>query len=494
MIVPAAQLSQLLDQVIDSVALMRPELCIIATFVLVILSNLFVDKHYKHSSFVLTVLGLFCTLFFLFQQTAFEDSQGFFDMYLIDSLSVKSRIIIVFFTIVIAFFTKSSEQDAELGDFFSLLLGATLGLFVLSSTTNWLLTFIGIELISISSYILVGYFSQDKQQAEASMKYALFGAVCSAVMLYGLSFLYGFTGSLNFADRQYMVGMIEAPDALVYIALLFVFVGIGFKLSFVPLHLWSPDVYEGAPTAVTAFLSTLPKIAVITFLVRLIDFSTITNFTYAEFSTTIIIVASIASMLIGNLVALVQRNAKRMLAYSSIGHTGILLMLSLYLRGNENTLFYYLTAYSLMNIGTFMCIAILEKKNGDADIAKYKGLGKSYPILFSCLTILLISLVGLPPTMGFVGKLLVFSEVFESYQESHSVLTLWLLIIGALTSVISLFYYFKIPLYAFLREQDLPIVRSSAISKVLFLTVLLFTIFILLLGVFPNWMMNVLSI
>ncbi|MNL16647.1 NADH-quinone oxidoreductase subunit N [compost metagenome] len=276
-------------------------------------------------------------------------------------------------------------------------------------------------------------------------------------------------------------------------AFLFLLTGIGFKLSFAPFHVWSPDVYQGAPTPITAYLSTVPKIGALVLLSRLLASWTDSPFYYSEFLTTITIIIAIATMLIGNLAALKQKDMKRMMAYSSIGHTGILLMVALvYVQHDIDVLLFYLTIYALMNIAVFLFIDQLEQGIGSTKIESYAGLGKKYPLLFVCFSILLISLIGLPPTAGFIGKLLVFSKVFEQYQVANEVSLLVLLIVGALTSVISLFYYFKIPLQAFLRDNqtvvDLPKFNIFLISIAVSISII-----VVILGIYPSLLLNFLK-
>src|SRR5690606_21555062 len=238
----------------------------------------------------------------------------------------------------------------------------------LSSTSHWLMAFIGIEIVSIASYILVGYFSQNKTQSEAAMKYVLFGSVCAAVMLYGLSLVYGLTGSLDFQSAEHLKGLMDAPQAVITLALLFVFAGIGFKLSFVPFHVWSPDVYQGAPTAITAFLSTIPKVGAIILFARLYGSWSSTAFYFSELRTWFITTVAIVTMLVGNLAALRQQDVKRMMAYSSIGHTGLLLMAVFAYQDSSSYLLFYIVAYVIMNLATFIFIDQIEQQTGSTSL------------------------------------------------------------------------------------------------------------------------------
>ncbi len=483
-------ISSFLDQIIVSIPYFKPELTLIVTFIGTILASLFIDKYWKHASFVITIIGLLLSgCYLLGQGISRVEIAGFFDMISIDAFAIAARMIILLATILIAVFIQQRHQERPLGDLYAVLLTATLGLNLLTMSSNWLMIFIAVETVSISSYIMVGYFSTTKVQSEAALKYVLFGSVCAAVMLYGLSLLYGFTGNLNFDAPSHIAGLMEAPKVMISIALLFLLTGIGFKLSFFPFHVWSPDVYEGAPTAITSYLATVPKIAVVVLLSKLLSTWLNVSFYFSDFLIYVIIAIAIATMLIGNLAALRQQDAKRMMAYSSIGHTGILLMAVLVYQNNEsNVLLFYLSIYALMNIAVFIFIDTLEASLETTSIDSYRGLGKQFPLLFTSFSIVLIALVGLPPTAGFVGKLLVFSKVFEQYKDFQSFGLLALLIVGALTSVISLFYYFKIPLNAFLRDTT----EFSAIkfNIVLLCIGILCTLTVLILGIFPDFLLS----
>jgi len=483
-------ISSFLDQIIVSIPYFKPELTLIVTFIGTILASLFIDKHWKHTSFTITLIGLLLSGCYLVGQGISQvEIAGFFDMIHIDAFAIAARLIILLSTILIAVFIQQRHQERPLGDLYAVLLTATLGLNLLTMSSNWLMIFIAVETVSISSYIMVGYFSTTKVQSEAALKYVLFGSICAAVMLYGLSLLYGFTGNLNFDAPSHIAGLMEAPQIMISIALLFLLTGIGFKLSFFPFHVWSPDVYQGAPTVITTYLATVPKIAVVVLLSKILSAWLNVSFYFSDFLTYVIIAIAIATMLIGNLAALRQQDAKRMMAYSSIGHTGILLMAVLVYQNKEsNVLLFYLSIYALMNIAVFIFIDALETGLGNTSIESYRGLGKQFPLLFTSFSIVLIALIGLPPTAGFVGKLLVFSKVFEQYQNFQSFSLLALLIVGALTSVISLFYYFKIPLNAFLKDGTTsPAVKFNA---VLLCIGILCTLAVLILGIFPGLLLS----
>lgn len=483
-------ISNILDQIIASIPLFKPELVLIIGFIVCIFVALFLEKRWKNSTFIGCMVTLVFSLYYLVGQLS-TTGTGFSGMWLIDTLSTYARLVIICSTLIIAIFLQQ-RHPKDNGDVYSILLAATLGMHVLSCTSNWLMAFIGIEMVSIASYILVGYFSQNKVQSEAAMKYVLFGSVCAAVMLYGLSLIYGLTGNLDFQSAAHLQGLMDAPESIVTLALLFVFAGIGFKLSFVPFHVWSPDVYQGAPTAITAFLSTIPKVGAIVLFARLYQSWSSTAFYFSELSTLFIIVVAIVTMLVGNLAALRQQDVKRMMAYSSIGHTGLLLMAVFAYQDAFNYLLFYIVAYVIMNLATFIFIDQIEQQTGSTSLLSYAGLGKKMPLLFTAFTVVAISLIGIPPTVGFVAKLMVFTSTFSVFQSSGDTGTLLLLIVGALTAVISLFFYFKIPLYAFLRNSDQPVAPNTPISVLLIIAYIL-TISVVIFGIFPNWLMGILS-
>ncbi|MFZ4261726.1 NADH-quinone oxidoreductase subunit N [Sphingobacterium sp. HJSM2_6] len=486
-----------LNQIIGSIHLFFVELVLALGFLLTIGASLFLDKRWKNSSFIVSILTFIAGLIVLGTQYQYY-TIGFFGMLTLDPLSFFARALILIGILISCVYIHHDVQhkpnNKRVGDLYAMLIAACIGMNTLCLTSNWLLAFIALEMVSICSYIMVGYFAADKKQTEAAMKYALFGSVCAAVMLYGLSLIYGFTGNLDFASQRHIQGLIDAPEVMCSIALLFVFTGIGFKLSFVPFHLWTPDVYEGAPTPITAFLSTIPKIAAVALFARLAEAWISTQFYFSDLSFLFISFVAIVTMLVGNLIALRQTEIKRMMAYSSIGHTGFLMMAIIsYSSGQQQMLLFYLVVYTLMNLASFGFIMLIERQINSTNLKDYAGLGKKFPVLFSCFSFVGIALIGLPPTAGFVGKLLVFSSIFDLFQNSQDSNFLWLLIVGALTSVISLFYYFKIPLYAFLRNAEKERTITSLSFSTTYAIVILLTLGILIIGIFPSLLLHLIS-
>jgi NADH-quinone oxidoreductase subunit N len=299
-------------------------------------------------------------------------------------------------------------------------------------------------MVSLSSYILAGFLKEERPSNEAALKYVIFGALASGLMIYGASLLYGLTGQTNLLDIRQIVatGGLSRPALL--ISVIFIFAGLGYKVSAAPFHMWTPDVYEGAPTAVTAFLSVGPKAAGFALLVRFF-FSTFAvpfeagwrAVTSIDWPLLLAVVAA-ATMTIGNVTALVQTNVKRMLAYSSIAHAGYILMGAVTLNGEGGmAVLFYLTVYYLMNLGAFLVVILVARQLGSEDVSAYKGLIHRAPFLAIAMTIFLLSLTGIPLTAGFIGKVYLFAAVVN--QKLY-----WLAVVGLLNSVVSLYYYAKV--------------------------------------------------
>jgi len=354
--------------------------------------------------------------------------------------------------------------------------------------------YISVEMVSIASYLMAAYRSDTAVSTEAGMKYVLFGATSSAIMLYGISLLYGFAGTTDIFAANFITNLLLVNPVSVSLAIVLVMVGIGFKLSFVPMHFWVPDVYQGAATPVTAYLSTLPKIAGFALLITFLR-----PFVFAEYWSAFdfrlfLSVVGIVTMIVGNLAAIWQTNIKRLLAYSSIGHTGFALMAVATFSGQGiSSLVFYLAVYAVANIAALMLATYYVNKIGAATLDSFKGVGLRYPLPSICFVVILISLAGLPVTAGFNGKVLVFSAAYTMYQQTNNGWLLALMITGAATTLIALFYYIKIPLFLFLKKNehhadDLIVNHRYLLIMVCFLTVLL-----LFIGIFPQFLSNMLN-
>jgi NADH-quinone oxidoreductase subunit N len=339
-----------------------------------------------------------------------------------------------------------------------LALTLTLGMMLLIASNNILMLYLGMELLSFTSYLLTGFVDRDERTTEAAVKYLLYGAVASGVMVYGLSLLYGLTGSLDFsAIRAYLVSH-QVSGAMLFIAAAFLFTGLGFKIAAFPFHLWSPDVYEGAPIAFSAFLSVGPKAAGFAALIRVLyqvfGLGSATEVVpLAHFDWTFMIaVISALTMTVGNLAALPQRNIKRMLAYSSIAHAGYLLMaVASQSPFGVSAAFFYFSVYLLMNLAAFLVAIVVANIHYSERLEGYEGLGwkgGQGAFLASVMAIALFSLAGIPPFAGFIGKVYLLLAVLKKGPALY-----WLAVVAVLNTVISLYYYARIVKMMFLSRR-----------------------------------------
>jgi NADH-quinone oxidoreductase subunit N len=363
-------------------------------------------------------------------------------------------------------------------EYFALLIAAVLGGHLLVMSSNFLMIFLSLELISISSYVLAGY-SFTKAGSEGSLKYFLFGSVASAVMLYGFSFLYGITGTLDFSSQLFFDQLMAKEAPMVLFAALMVLAGFLYKIAAAPMHPWAPDVYEASPIPVMAFLSVAPKLAGLGALLKFV--LAMNLFGQSPYDWQMIICAVLLlTITVGNFSALRQQSPKRLMAYSSIAQSGFLLVgVVAFLPQGIHFMLFYATVYMAMNFAVFIYLDLFEKKS-ISSISDFSGAGKNFtwPSIF--LLIGLISLTGLPPTAGFTAKLFIFSGLWQSYELSGRSLLLWVLIIGLLNTVVSLFYYLRIPYFAFLKSGE-PTEKQNNIT---FQNLLGFILVLLLLTLF----------
>ena len=331
------------------------------------------------------------------------------------------------------------------GEFFALLASCVFGMTVMAGANDLLMMYLALEFASITSYVMAGLLRKNRRSAEASLKYIIYGAGASGMMIYGMSFLYGLTGTLEVGavgERLAALGS-SVPPTLTLVTSILIMAGFGYKIAAAPFHMWCPDVYEGAPTPVTAFFSVGPKAAGFAMLIRFLHgvFPGTGGF---EWKLVLALVA-VLTMAVGNLGALQQRNLKRLLAYSSIAHAGDLLVaFAAFTPSAQQHLVFYLVAYVIMNLGMFLVVLFLEERYGVETVDGCRGLGWKDPQVGILATVFLFSLTGLPPTAGFVGKLLVFSSVVDHGLATGGRLGIALVIVALLFSVVSLFYYMRI--------------------------------------------------
>jgi NADH-quinone oxidoreductase subunit N len=371
--------------------------------------------------------------------------------------------------------------DHNFGEVYAMVLFATTGMLGLAAANNLIMIFLGLETMSVCLYVLAGIVKEKKIGAEAALKYFLLGAFSTGFLLYGMALLYGATGSLNI----YEIAEGASTDLLFIAGAGLLLTGFFFKISAVPFHMWTPDVYQGTPTTLTAYMATASKSA--TFVALILILSRMLPAEVGEWSEVIAII-SIITMILGNIIALVQDNIKRMLAYSSIAHAGYLLVgLAAGTPEGYSAVLYYLFAYTIMNVGAFGVVAYYERQQGldFTDINNYAGLGFKSPMMGVMLSIFLFSLAGIPPMIGFIGKYLVFAAAINAGMIS-------LAVIGVLASAASIYYYLRPMVYLYMREphKDLPLVHAGWLFKG---TLLVLTILTIYFGVAPGDLSELLS-
>lgn len=404
----------------------------------------------------ITLVGLAIAAFQLMADFG-SPSETVFGLVVVDNFAAFFKLFTIAAVAAVCWFVMvdKHERKHDIGEYYFLLISAAVGIFFMVGTNNLLLLMLGLELLSLSSYSLAGFHKGEKRSAEAAMKYVVFGGLSAGIMVYGMSLLYGLTGTLDLsvmasgstdagAIPRTLATAIEASPTTVGIAVLLILAGFAYKISVAPFHFWAPDVYEGAPTPVTTFLAVASKAAGFGALLRFLGalFAT-PNATsavsaYGDQIGMLLAVLAAVTMSLGNLAALRQESVKRMLAYSSVAHAGYALMGACVMspEGFEASM-YYLAAYYFMNLGAFGCLLYFQGVTGKETYASLEGLGPKAPIVSCAMVVFLISLIGLPPTIGFTGKYALFVAVIgDGYT--------WLAVVAGLNSAISLFYYIKV--------------------------------------------------
>ncbi|MBC8106507.1 MAG: NADH-quinone oxidoreductase subunit N [Anaerolineae bacterium] len=467
---------------------MRPfaaELVLIGTIIAVLLAPFF-SKKSNILCAAISIVGLLIALAFeIFVGTGGQPGEYFRGLLVADSFSQLWKILLFIFTIgvIVMWFctTASSMHEGDGPEFFTLLLAATLGMAIMSSTANLLMLFMAVEMASLPSYVLAGFRKTNRIGAEASLKYVLFGAATSAIMVYGLSILYGLYGTLQVDELGRLMATSTlgvGGSALLAVALAGLIVGIGFKVSAVPFHFWCPDVFEGASIDVSAFLSVASKGAALALLLRvLMTFAAGAGYHDApgiSMNALAIVIGVIGAITatVGNTSAFVQTNIKRLLAYSSIAHAGYMLCaLSLLVRGAKaqadfdptgeaaRAILIYLAIYMFMNLGAFTVAGLIWRETGSEKIEDYAGMGRRSPILALCMTIFMFSLVGLPPLAGFTAKVYVLWALIQNGGWWWALVA----VIG-INTILSLYYYVRVVKVMYLNQSDRPAFMPNPIG------------------------------
>ncbi len=487
----------MIENIFTSIQSFWPEITMALTFVVAMVVEFATGRKEQSSTGMITGLFVLAGFTITILQLPFlsaEPRMLFGTMITIDPFAMFFKYLILASGIVIVVFSMQSaeirKQDT-IGEFFCFIAAATFGMLLMTGASNLLMIYLSIELVSISSYILAGFSKKLNRSAEAALKYVLFGGAASGFMLYGMSLLYGLTGALDIYSIQQVLAngtaVHQAGSLMPFLlATILILVGFGYKISAVPFHFWTPDVYEGAPVTVTAFLAVASKAAGFAILIRffyvtffdsMIDVGKWISLPHFDWSL-VIAVLSVLTMTLGNLVAVWQDNLKRMLAYSSIAHAGYILMGLVVMSdlGLSAMLMYFLV-YFFMNLGAFYIVMVVADRIGSEHIDDYRGLGKRAPIIAVALTVFLVSLTGLPPLAGFIGKWMLFSAVVEANF-------IWLAIIGVINSAISLYYYARVFRNMYLRE---PLDGDSSpitFSPLVIVTAIIFIVPNILFGVY----------
>lgn len=403
------------------------------------------------------------------------------NMFVVDSFSIVIKVVVLLgaslsILLAIGFLQRPKSNP---GEYYFLLLTSTLGMMIMSASTNLMVVFLGIQLASIPMYILTGFKRSDTKSSEAALKYFLLGILTAAVSLYGMSLLYGLTGTLNLAEMGKRLATLTPDNPVIFLGMTFVIAGITFKIAAVPFHFWAPDVYEGAPTPVASFIAAVPKVAGFAVLVRLV---------YTAFPTLtvqwagLLALMAVLTMLMGNFLAIPQKNIKRMLAFSGIAHMGYALI-TLAVPGENalGALVFYLVTYGAMTGGAFAIVTGIGRVTHEHEISDFAGLGSRSPVLAAAMTLFLLSMLGFPLTAGFIGKFLIFGAAIEKGMA-------WLALIGVANSVISLLYYFGVVRTMYLEPAQTT--EPIKISALIWFVIGVAALVVIILGIYPEPMIH----
>jgi NADH-quinone oxidoreductase subunit N len=459
-----------------------PMLVLAATAGLVLLLDLLPPRDRKEHLGFVSALGVVATLvvtFWMVFATGGSELRGFRGMVVLDSYALFFNVVIGYAAGLVLLLSMDyiRREGQESGEFYILVLLSALGMMLMAAAGDLIIVFLGLETMSLALYVLAGFFRTRIEAGEASMKYFLVGAFASGFFLYGIALIFGATGTTNLDRIANAVTAGAGTDPMLVIGLGLLLVGFGFKISSVPFHMWAPDVYEGAPTSVTAFIATGSKAAAFAALLRVL----LTAVRQVPLDWVMLLwVMAAVTMTVGNVVALAQQSFKRMLAYSSIAHVGYMLVgvVAGGALGNGSVLFYMLV-YTFTTAGAFGAIVLLERDGQEAvKIEDFGGLAARHPLLALALSIFLLSLIGIPPTAGFVGKFYLFGAAVKSGY-------VWLAVIGVLNSAAAAYYYLRLIVFMYMREPEgAPTVLAPSLSGALALMVALWGV--VQLGVAPG--------
>ena len=464
----------------QTIVYILPELFLSLTIMFLLMLGVFIKKSFKLVN-LLTILSLVFAIALVLNQPN-EIIKVFDESYIIDRLSIFMKVLTLLFCLFVLLTSKDYVKSNNIDkiEYPIIILASTLGMILMISSYDLIIFYLGLELQSLCLYILASFKRDDERSTEAGLKYFVLSALASGLLLYGCSLIYGFTGSTNFEIIS--TNLDEANTGAVF-GIVFIIVGLAFKVSAVPFHMWTPDVYEGSPTSVTSFFALVPKIAAISVFIR---------FMYVPFVNvisqwqTIIVFLSIASMILGAVAAIGQTNIKRLMAYSSIGHMGYALAgLAPGTNAGIQSTITYLTIYLVMNLGAFACIFMMKRENIFCEnIKDLSGLSKNHPMLALSFLIILFSLAGIPPLAGFFAKFYIFTAVVEVKMYA-------LAIIGLVTTVVSTFYYLRIIKIIYFDKPNKPF--DEIYDWGLKGSIILSSILILIYFIYPSILTNIVN-
>lgn len=467
--------------------LLAPELVLVCLGLFLVVADLFLSRQ-RFLLPLFTVVGALISLLFLCMNAEVNPLPIFNGMYAVDAYSLFFKAIVliaVIFTVLLSW-QYLKVEGVHHGEYYSLLIFSAVGMMVMVSARDLIVIYLGLELMALSIYCLVGFFKHDKRANEAALKYFLMGAFSSALLLYGISLIYGLTGTTSLyplAQRLASLDLLNNPALLVGLGLLLV--AFCFKVAAAPFHMWSPDAYEGAPSPISAFMSVGPKAA---------SFAALGTLLFISFAGVhvhwgpLLAVIALLTMAVGNILALAQKSVKRMLAYSSIAHAGyILLGILPGTAAGLSAVLTYLLIYAFMNMGAFGVLILLcdEKRQGE-ELEDYRGLAKINPAAAALMLVFMFSLTGIPPTAGFIGK---FNLLLAAFQAGY----VKTVVVAVILSAISAYYYLRVVRYMYMHAPEKENSAGPAMSFGLTAVLTLAMLMVIAIGVAPGWLLDLTS-
>ena len=483
-----------------SIKLFIPELIIVATVLIGIIADLFYSKKKSYLTGYWILGGLILALIAILLHNPQNVTTLFTDMVALDPFAVFFKLIILIATIFVVLISRYNKEftDYRVGEYYVLLAIMVFGLFLMVSAVDLIMIYLAIETVSIMSFILAGYLKSERRSNESALKYVIYGAFSSGLMLFGMSILFGLTGVTKIClIGNNLMALEGGANFALMISFVLILAGFAYKISVVPFHFWTPDVYEGAPTTITAFLSVAPKAAGFAVVIRFFHivfgdsvalqagtWLTQTEIPWAQ----ILALLAVITMTLGNVVAIQQDNIKRMLAYSSIAHAGYMLMVLPVLSSDSiYAIMLYLFIYIFMNLGAFFTVIVVKNITGGETFADFRGLGWKMPLVGFVMTVFMFSLTGLPPTAGFIGKFYLFASLIKGGSQFY-----WIAFVGVINSVISLYYYMRVVKVMYFDGEPQKTISNPILPVTLILLVL--ATFIIIFGIYwtplADWVRN----